>query len=275
MPSAVADNSRSSLWLTLGLLVAGLMYTGQARAEAGRVIFVSGETSLVRGIEMPLLKGTAIEPGDTLVTGADGRVQLLMADGDRIALQPNTRFTVEEFSGPSRVDPGTPVPEARPSSWRSIYNLAKGGFRSLTRSLGGRNESSYQVRTPVATLGVRGTDYSVWLVGPVDGKYSLQGFVSKGEIWIKGPDGTIFTVGEGESFIFDEKGFRKFETGDRALEDFDPGIGGHDGPVQPIEGTGPDGKTFDFTPGETPDFQEPPVRDETPPCTQCSIDAAP
>src|SRR5688572_28264342 len=79
-----------------------LLFSSLAFAEAGRVMYVSGEATLVRGNSIPITKGVAVEAGDLIRTGADGRVQLLMADGDRIALRPSTEFRIDEFSGPSR-----------------------------------------------------------------------------------------------------------------------------------------------------------------------------
>jgi hypothetical protein len=121
-------------------------------AGAGKVMFANGDVQVERaGKLQPLAKGAEIAPGDTIVTGADGRVQLLMADGDRMALRTNTRFRVDEFKAPASA--------AQPETGRSFYSLLKGGFRAVTRSLGRRGQDSYRVKTPVATIGIRGTAY--------------------------------------------------------------------------------------------------------------------
>ncbi len=184
-------------YVARGLLALGFFVAANsAWAEAGRVMFVSGEAALIRGGSLPIMKGMPVEAGDTITTGADGRVQLLMGDGDRIALRPNSRFSIDEFSGPSRSKPGEPVAGTRPSSWKSFYTLAKGGFRTLTQSLGQRDASSYQVRTPVATIGIRGTDYSVHF-----GEENCQGELADDT------DGCLVAgVSAGEIKLYNDKG---------------------------------------------------------------------
>jgi hypothetical protein len=145
---------KAALWV-IALLALGVS-SAEAHASDGRVLFVAGEAHVERAAKVtPLAKDLEITAGDLLVTSATGRVQLLMQDGDRIALRPNTRFRVEEFrTADSLKSPGT---------GRSFYNLLKGGLQTLTRSLGKRGEDSYRVRTPVATIGIRGTHYSLRL----------------------------------------------------------------------------------------------------------------
>jgi len=43
----------------------------------------------------------------------------------------------------------------------AFFSLLKGGFRSISGLIGKINHDEYQVTTPVATIGVRGTDYLV------------------------------------------------------------------------------------------------------------------
>jgi len=139
--------------LTAALVL--MLASNTVLATAGKVVFASGDVQVERaGSMLPLAKGAAIEPGDTIVTGTDGRVQLHMADGDRMALRSNTRLRVDEFKAPT--SPKTP------ETGRSFYSLVQGGFRAVTRSLDRRGLDSYRVKTPVATLGIRGTKY--WVI---------------------------------------------------------------------------------------------------------------
>jgi hypothetical protein len=41
-------------------------------------------------------------------------------------------------------------------------NLIEGGFRTITGLIAKQNPSDYQMNTPVATIGVRGTEYAVY-----------------------------------------------------------------------------------------------------------------
>jgi hypothetical protein len=40
-----------------------------------------------------------------------------------------------------------------------LLDLVKGGMRAVTGAIAQRRPEAYKVRTPVATLGVRGTEY--------------------------------------------------------------------------------------------------------------------
>ncbi len=134
---------------------------GIAHAEAGKVMFVYGKAYVVSvdGTRAPLNKGSTVESGDTVVTSANGRVQLRMDDGGLLALRPQTEFVIEEFNYPDAA--GAPLAAAGEA--RSFFALVKGGFRSITGAIGKSDKSDYRVRTPVATIGIRGTDYTAVL----------------------------------------------------------------------------------------------------------------
>lgn len=141
------------------LIVSTLLATAlPAVADAGAFQFVSGEVKIVRpdGRESVAVKGVKFEEGDTVVTGASGRAQLVMADEAMIALRPDStlRFDTYRFAG--RED-GTE---------KGILGLIKGGFRTLTGLIGRANKSNYLVRTPTATIGIRGTDHEAFHIPP-------------------------------------------------------------------------------------------------------------
>ena len=146
----------------LAVFVFSAVQTAQAN-EAGKVIFAKGPVSAEREPPVPLSKGDAVLAADTVVTGEAARAQLLMLDGAKVAIRPNSRLLIEEFLFPSGevAEEGKPV--ATVSGDRAVYRLIKGGFRSITGAIGKNEKDEYEVRTPVGTLGIRGTDYSVLL----------------------------------------------------------------------------------------------------------------
>ncbi len=142
-------------------LLLSVLFANTALAAAGTVVFVSGEATLDRGaVTLPIEKDLAVESGDLLATGYDGRVQVRMADGQWISLFPNTRFRIDDFQLTGTE--GTGGPTVR-SAARSLYSLLRGGFRTITNSAGRLAPAHYRVRTPVATLGIRGTIYATVL----------------------------------------------------------------------------------------------------------------
>lgn len=117
---------------------------------AARVEFAVGGVSALAadGQERALTKGAEINAGDTIQT-VDGRAQLRFSDGGYISLQPNTRFKVEEYTFNGKAD----------GSEKGFFSLVKGGLRAITGAIGHTNKNTYRVNTPVATIGIRGTEY--------------------------------------------------------------------------------------------------------------------
>lgn len=135
-----------------GLLVTSIaLLSANALAEdAGRVSFVSGNVtaSLPDGSIRPLRRGDAIVGGDKISTQT-GRIQIRFSDGGFVSLQPNTVFGVDEYLYSNR----------KPEETSLFFSLLQGGMRTITGAIGKVNKQSYKVRTPVATIGIRGTGY--------------------------------------------------------------------------------------------------------------------
>lgn len=122
-----------------------------AAATAGAFQFVAGEVRLIlaNGAERPARKGTPIAAGDTVATARDGTAQIKMGDGGLLVVQPASRLTVVEFRYAGRED----------GSERVVYRLEAGGFRAITGAIGHTHKDSYVIETPIAHMGVRGTDH--------------------------------------------------------------------------------------------------------------------
>ena len=147
-------------------------------AGVARVDFAVGDVTAVApdGRSRPLSKGSEIDVGETVATQR-GRAQLRFVDGAYMSLQPQTEFKVEQFkySGKGKPDEGDSV----------VMNLLKGGLRTITGLIGRANRNNYRLRTDVATIGIRGTEYSV--------KYtnSIEVFCADGSILVQNEGGTL------------------------------------------------------------------------------------
>ncbi|NNF17752.1 MAG: hypothetical protein HKN70_13490 [Gammaproteobacteria bacterium] len=137
-----------------------LFFPALSLADAGKAIFVYGKAFTVSpdGDRKALVKGSSVDSGDTVITSSNGRVQLQMADGGLLALRPGTEFVIEQFRMPASAS-NTATAFAEETEPRSFFALVKGGFRSITGAIGKENKANYRVKTPVATIGIRGTDY--------------------------------------------------------------------------------------------------------------------
>jgi hypothetical protein len=151
-------------WILAWAFAVGIVTLSDAAgaAPAGKALFVAGPVTNERaGRTSALTTGAELAVGDLIATGAAARAQLLMLDGARVAMRANSRLRVDEMRLPSNVQrPG--VAEAVADTGRSVVTLVSGGFRTRTGAVGSAGDrSGYQVRTPVGTLGIRGTDYTV------------------------------------------------------------------------------------------------------------------
>lgn len=120
----------------------------------GKVVIQSGNmVAENRGSSRKLNRTASILKGDTLKTAGNTRSQIRMKDGALIAISPNTELRIENYAYNGSED-GTE---------RSVINLIKGGFRTITGAIGHVNKQNYQVKTSVATIGIRGTHYGLML----------------------------------------------------------------------------------------------------------------
>jgi hypothetical protein len=134
--------------------VAICFFSTQLFAEAGRAIFVSGivHATAEDGSRRFLRKNGVINPGDLIETGVNGLVQIRMIDKGFISIRRNSQFKIEAFElGATKEEDS------------GLFSLLKGGFRAITGVIGKRLRSVYQVKTVVATIGIRGTDYTARL----------------------------------------------------------------------------------------------------------------
>jgi hypothetical protein len=108
--------------------------------------------ALAAGSERPAAKGSPVSVGDTISTAKASVAQIKMGDGAIIVVQPESRLTVAEFAYSGKED----------GSERAQFRLEQGGFRSITGSIGHANKGNYLIETPIAHIGVRGTDHESW-----------------------------------------------------------------------------------------------------------------
>ena len=136
-----------SLIILLGLLSA----PGLASAQAGRFLLAVGDVVVVRGqAEIRAATGTPVQSGDTIRVGPASNAQIRMTDESIVGLRPGTVFRIDAYEYSGQAEP------------RSIFSLLKGGFRTVTGAIGRlHNRERYAVRTPTATIGIRGTHYTV------------------------------------------------------------------------------------------------------------------
>ena len=125
----------------------------QAAEVVGKIGYMSGALVAQRtdGTVKVLGPRSAVQAGDLLITAKNSYAQVLMNDGSRMTLRPNSNLRIESFQ----------FNKEKPKADNAVYRLLKGGFRAVTGLIGKRgNADAYKVRTASATIGIRGTDFS-------------------------------------------------------------------------------------------------------------------
>jgi hypothetical protein len=136
-----------STLLSLLLLMLPLAVVAQ---EAGQILLVIGPAYVQnKAGQKPLQQGASLRVGDRILTRQGGFVHVRMKDGGLLALRPESALDIEVFD----YDPSAPA------QGRVRYKLLNGVSRSVTGAVGQANKEAFRFNTPIAAIGVRGTDF--------------------------------------------------------------------------------------------------------------------
>jgi hypothetical protein len=109
---------------------------------------------------------------EAIETGDDSATEFVFLDETKLALGPNSRMVLDSF-----------VYDPDPSKASFVMTATAGVFRFVSGKI---PKSAYEIRTPNATIGIRGTVFSFIVIpGDIDGK----------------PTKTNVTIEEGEAKI--------------------------------------------------------------------------
>ena len=162
--------------------------------QVGVVVESSGRVVAVdkRGISRKLSRGYPVFLGDKVVSGESGSVRLRMIDEALLDLGCLSIMVIEEYA-------------LNTSNRKSILNLLQGSLKKITGKIGKMTEDVYELRTPLASVGVRGTEYA------------LRVFQSKGcGGTIDADDGLYLEVIKGLVDVFNEAGHEVIAKGETA-----------------------------------------------------------
>lgn len=139
--------------IALALISSGLTTLAQDPAIVGETTMVIGLVKLVSadGTSRSVDRGTAIRVGDRVETQAGGHVHLRFVDGGRLSIRPASILQVEDYSHSSQ----------QPLLGAIKFRLDEGVVRSITGSWGEAARDRFRLNTPVAAIGVKGTDFVV------------------------------------------------------------------------------------------------------------------
>jgi len=129
-----------------------LLLTITSFANIGTIMVANGDAQVQRSQKvLPVQNGMTILKGDEIITKKKTRVQVMLNDDTVITIGPDSSFSFIDyfFDG---------------SKQSTIKMQAKRGFfRSVTGKIGKIAPERFKVKTQLATIGIRGTDFSAQL----------------------------------------------------------------------------------------------------------------
>jgi hypothetical protein len=147
----------NKLFTCMVLMCIGFAATPSQAAEvSGKIGYMSGVLAAQQpdGTVRVMAPQSEVLEGDMLETAKNTYAQVLMNDGTRMTLRPNTNLKIESYH----------FKQDEPQADNAIFRLLKGGLRTLSGLISKRgNADAYQLRAKTTTLGIRGTDFSTRL----------------------------------------------------------------------------------------------------------------
>jgi hypothetical protein len=147
-------------------------WAGMALAvPVARVSLAVGEATLFKpnGASSVLARGVELSEQDRVVTGKSGMVMLVFSDQGRVAIRPESELVIRKYED----DPSGQATQLQ-------LDLMRGTVRQISGQAAQRQPDRYRLNTPIAAIGVRGTDF---LAKATQG--SVQTYVHEGAITVQ------------------------------------------------------------------------------------------
>lgn len=120
-----------------------------AHASIGKVVQNRGVSEVVkRTAKVPTRPQLPVDKMDKVQTG-NGRVEIKFVDDSTVKVTEHSKLVIDDF-----------VYSGKPSTSRMALKFASGTARFATGQSGKMNKGNINLRTPTATIAVRGTDFA-------------------------------------------------------------------------------------------------------------------
>jgi hypothetical protein len=126
--------------------------------------------------------GTAVHLKDELRTGDGARLQVTFRDDTLLTLGEHASVRIDRY-----------VYEPDQGVGETVLQATKGAFRFATGKIKELKDKKVAVSTPVADIGVRGTEF--W-GGPINAKYGV--LLLEGEVTVSNQAGSVTLAGSGQ-----------------------------------------------------------------------------
>ncbi|WNJ99851.1 FecR family protein [Thalassospiraceae bacterium LMO-JJ14] len=159
--------------------------------DVGEVIRARGNiASVFQSLPRTLGAGSDVKFLDTILTGENTRAEITLIDDSLLSLGDNSELTIDEMI----YAPG--------KKGRGVLTLAKGVFRMVSGKINKHDGGTLTLKTPIATIGVRGTDF--W--GLQEANTLTMALIDDGIVEITGADGRTVTLNTPLQAVVIERG---------------------------------------------------------------------
>ena len=132
------------------ILTSALLSLTNAWAGVGKVTDQTGPTEIVRASRsMPSAVNSSVELNDTIVT-ARARAELTFEDATKVRITEQSKLIIDDF-----------VYDPRQGTGKLAMKVALGTARYASGQIAKNNPQQVSVKTPTASIAVRGTDFSM------------------------------------------------------------------------------------------------------------------
>lgn len=143
------------LWaaLTVAMAMGTAVNVAAAEPAVGQVSLLIGEASVVRadGSRELLRRGAAIFVGDRVETTANGHVHVRFIDNAAVSVRPESVLEVQSYK----------YDVQHPALNEVRLRVEQGTSRSISGAATELDKTRFRLNTPIAAIGVRGTDFIV------------------------------------------------------------------------------------------------------------------
>ena len=144
-----------SLFLAGQVFAQGALSAPEADNSAvavGQVSFLIGRATIERASQtLPVGSATELKVGDQVKTQANGHVHIRFVDGALVSLRPSSVLKIMEYRFDAK----------NPSASSVRFELDQGVVRAISGQAAESAKDKFRLNTPLAAIGVKGTDFVV------------------------------------------------------------------------------------------------------------------
>ena len=150
MPRQICNAVSKTSELLMAMALTLVCLQSACAESVGEVVFAIGDAHVAGQAEL-VKRGTAIESGQTLITGENGHIHIRFIDNAFVSVRPDSELQINQYV----YDP------QNAGNNQVQFTLQQGTSRLISGKAAQEAKHRFRLNTPVAAIGIRGTDFLV------------------------------------------------------------------------------------------------------------------